>query len=232
MLAFARRRAPKAAFIEGDAQDLPFDAAEFDIVVSNLGVCHVPDQPRTLAEARRVLRAGGKFAMTVWCGPDTSPCFAAVYGAIKTHGHPDVSAPLRPGFHQFSRREVAEKLLSDAGFSNIDVTTVDCVWISMHQKTFSRSMRKGQSVRQRCLTASRRRILLLSALRWRHPYARSFQMEIAGVSLFPRHWFERPLRVVCRQFRGDVRFTPESGHVRCTSRCPLSANSGHPAARS
>jgi ubiquinone/menaquinone biosynthesis C-methylase UbiE len=128
MLAFARRRAPNAAFIEGDAQDLPFDNAEFDIVVSNLGVCHVPDQPRTLAEARRVLRAGGKFAMTVWCGPDTSPCFAAVYGAIKTHGHPDVSAPLGPDFHQFSRRDVAEKLLSDAGFSNIDVTTVDCVW--------------------------------------------------------------------------------------------------------
>ena len=28
-------------------------------------------------------------------------------------------------------------------------------------------------------------------------------------------------------FNPDVRFTPESGHVRCTSRCPLSANSGH-----
>ena len=38
MLAFARRRAPNPAFIEGDAQDLPFDNAEFDIVVSNLGV--------------------------------------------------------------------------------------------------------------------------------------------------------------------------------------------------
>ena len=24
-----------------------------------------------------------------------------------------------------------------------------------------------------------------------------------------------------------VRFTPESGHLQCTSRCPLSANSGH-----
>ena len=91
MLAFARERAPKATFVEADAQILPFGDAEFDVVVSNLGVCHVPDQPRALAEARRVLRRGGKFAMTVWCGPDTSPCFAAVYGAIKAHGHPDVS---------------------------------------------------------------------------------------------------------------------------------------------
>jgi SAM-dependent methyltransferase len=128
MLAFARARAPKATFIEADAQALPFDDAEFDIVVSNLGVCHVPDQPRALAEARRVLRPGGKFAMTVWCGPATSPCFAVVYEAIKVHGHPDVSAPIGPDFHQFARREVATKLLSDAGFSNVEVMTVDCLW--------------------------------------------------------------------------------------------------------
>jgi hypothetical protein len=75
-----------------------------------------------------VLRKGGKFAMTVWCGPEASPCFAAVYGAIKAHGHPDVSLPSGPDFHQFARRGAAVELLADAGFSNIDVTTVDCVW--------------------------------------------------------------------------------------------------------
>ena len=128
MLAFARGRASHATFIEADAQDLPFDDAEFDVVVSNLGVCHVPDQPRALAQARRVLRPAGKFAMTVWCGPDTSPCFAAVYRAIKTHGHPDVSIPAGPDFHQFARPDQAVKLLSDAGFSNIDLSIVDCAW--------------------------------------------------------------------------------------------------------
>lgn len=128
MLALARARAPKATFIEADAQALPFDDAEFDAVVSNLGVCHVPDQARALVEARRVLRPSGRFAMTVWSGPETSPCFAAVYEAIKAHGHPDVSAPIGPDFHQFANREIAAKILSDAGFSNIEVTTVDCLW--------------------------------------------------------------------------------------------------------
>jgi ubiquinone/menaquinone biosynthesis C-methylase UbiE len=128
MLVLARQRVPKAIFIEADAQDLPFDDAGFDIVVSNLGVCHIPDQARALAEAHRVLRSGGKFAMTVWCGPETSPCFAAVYQAIKAHGHPDVSAPAGPDFHQFARRDVAVELLSQAGFSNVDVMTVDCIW--------------------------------------------------------------------------------------------------------
>jgi hypothetical protein len=30
-----------------------------------------------------------------------------------------------------------------------------------------------------------------------------------------------------KQIKGDVRFTPESGHVQCTSSCLLWANSGH-----
>jgi ubiquinone/menaquinone biosynthesis C-methylase UbiE len=93
MLAFARKRARKSIFIQADAQDLPFPDAEFDLVVSNLGVCHIPDQPRALAEARRVLRSGGRFAMTVWCGPESSPCFASVYAAVNAHGDPHVFAP-------------------------------------------------------------------------------------------------------------------------------------------
>ena len=128
MLALARQRVPKAVFIEADAQALPFGDAEFDIVVSNLGVCHVPDQPRALAEVRRVLRRGGTFAMTVWCGPDSSPCFAAVYGAIRDYGDPGVSMPSGPDFHQFARRETAVKLLSDAGFLDVNVSTIDCAW--------------------------------------------------------------------------------------------------------
>lgn len=128
MLVFARERVPRATFIEADAQSLPFDAAEFDIVVSNLGVCHVPDQPRVLLEVRRVLRPRGRFAMTVWCGPDISPCFDVVYGAIKAHGSPNLSAPLGPDFHQFARRETAAKLLSDAGFADVDLSIIDCAW--------------------------------------------------------------------------------------------------------
>jgi SAM-dependent methyltransferase len=128
MLAFARKRTPSAIFIEADAQDLPFDTAQFDIVVSNLGICHVPDQPRALAEARRVLAPGRRFAMTVWCGPEVSPCFEILYSAINAHGSPDVSAPPGPDFHQFARWETAEQLLLGAGFADVDLMIVDCAW--------------------------------------------------------------------------------------------------------
>jgi SAM-dependent methyltransferase len=128
MLSFAQQRVPSATFTQADAQRLPFGDGEFDVVVSNLGVCHVPDQPRALSEARRVLRPEGRFAMTVWCGPDVSPSFEIVYGAVKAHGSPDVSAPSGPDFHQFANRQIAEKLLSEAGFANVDFKIVDCAW--------------------------------------------------------------------------------------------------------
>jgi len=153
MLGFARVRAPSATFVEADVQQLPFADAEFDIVVSNLGVCHVPDQPRALSEARRVLRPGGRFAITVWCGPDVSPCFEIVYGAIKTYGSPEVSAPAAPDFHQFARPKTAETLLHDAGFSKVESAVVDCAWELDKPERLSEIYEKG-TVRAAMLLAN------------------------------------------------------------------------------
>jgi SAM-dependent methyltransferase len=153
MLEFARTRAPSAIFIKADAQQLPFGDAEFDSVVSNLGVCHVPDQPRALLEARRVLRPDGRFAMTVWCGPDLSPCFEIVYGAIKTFGDPEVSAPAAPDFHQFARPDKAKKLLQVAGFSHVQSSVIDCAWDLDAPERLAEIYEKG-TVRAAMLLAS------------------------------------------------------------------------------
>jgi len=59
----ARRRAPRASLIQGDAQALPFRDAVFDTVVSGLVFCSVPDPARGLAEVKRVLRPGGALRM-------------------------------------------------------------------------------------------------------------------------------------------------------------------------
>jgi SAM-dependent methyltransferase len=128
MLEFARRRLPNAVFVEADAQDLPFRDGEFDIVVSNVGVCHVPDQLRALAEAKRVLRQGGRFGMTVWCGPDISPSYEMVYRVIKTHGAAGITATPGPDFHQFADRKIANDLLSNAGFSDVKMSVVESGW--------------------------------------------------------------------------------------------------------
>jgi len=50
----------RAKALRAPAEDLPFNDASFDVVVSTLVLCTVDDVPRALRELRRVLRPGGK----------------------------------------------------------------------------------------------------------------------------------------------------------------------------
>jgi SAM-dependent methyltransferase len=63
MAAKLRKRAGRLALdvtvIEAPAENLPFDDASIDTVVSTLVLCTVQDPGRTLAEVARVLRPGG-----------------------------------------------------------------------------------------------------------------------------------------------------------------------------
>jgi SAM-dependent methyltransferase len=129
MLELAHKRALGAEFIQGDAQDLPFEDGSFDAVVSNFGVCHIPDQPRALSEIKRVLKSGGSFAMTNWSGPDISPPFRVLYQSVQKHGSPDVKMPPGPDIHQFAREDVVEDLLSSAGFVDISLRHIETQWL-------------------------------------------------------------------------------------------------------
>lgn len=58
-LSFARRRSEgRAQFVEGDAIDLPFAEAAFDVTVSVAALCFVADWSRAVAEIARVSRRG------------------------------------------------------------------------------------------------------------------------------------------------------------------------------
>lgn len=49
-----------------DAQSIPFPDANFDAVIANYMLYHVPDRPKALSEIRRVLRPGGRlYAATI-----------------------------------------------------------------------------------------------------------------------------------------------------------------------
>jgi len=50
----------QAKALRAPAEDLPFNDASFDVVVSTLVLCTVDDVPRALRELHRVLRPGGK----------------------------------------------------------------------------------------------------------------------------------------------------------------------------
>jgi SAM-dependent methyltransferase len=61
LVALARRKFPAIDFHEGDAENLPFDAGQFDGVLLSGLVHHFPDPRRLAAEVFRVLRPGGRF---------------------------------------------------------------------------------------------------------------------------------------------------------------------------
>jgi len=69
MLALARANAAEAGvtnaeFVKGYIEDLPLPDASVDVVISNCVINLSGDKPRVLREAARVLRPGGRFAVS------------------------------------------------------------------------------------------------------------------------------------------------------------------------
>ncbi len=52
--------------IEGNVMAVPLPDRSMDAVISQEAFLHVPDLPRALAEAFRILRPGGRLAFTNW----------------------------------------------------------------------------------------------------------------------------------------------------------------------
>jgi arsenite methyltransferase len=50
-------------FVEGSAEDLPFDDASFDVVISNGVIDLIPDKDAVFSEITRVLRPGGRIQL-------------------------------------------------------------------------------------------------------------------------------------------------------------------------
>jgi len=76
LLAQAKERAAAEKlsinFIEGDAEQLPFADASFDVVYSMFGAMFAPRPERVAAELKRVCKPGGMVAMGNWT-PDSVP---------------------------------------------------------------------------------------------------------------------------------------------------------------
>ncbi|HVL57739.1 MAG TPA: methyltransferase domain-containing protein [Burkholderiaceae bacterium] len=54
----------RVSFRHGDALQMPFDDAAFDVVMSEEAFAHIPDKPRLIAQCVRVTKPGGAIAFT------------------------------------------------------------------------------------------------------------------------------------------------------------------------
>jgi SAM-dependent methyltransferase len=83
----ARRNVPDADVGVAILPDLPHEDETFDAVIGNFVINHVGDPAVTLKELRRVLRQGGRLALTCWALP-ASGVLALVRDAMDAVGVP------------------------------------------------------------------------------------------------------------------------------------------------
>jgi SAM-dependent methyltransferase len=83
-------------FQVGDAQELPYPDASFDVVTSVFGVMFAPDQEKAARELLRVCRPGGRIALASWMPEAFGFDF---FGAHARHAPPPpgMASPLRWG---------------------------------------------------------------------------------------------------------------------------------------
>ena len=64
MLEQARQRCPTVDWVQGDSTHPPFPDASFDYITNQFSYPHVDDKLRLIAEMYRLLKPGGRFAIT------------------------------------------------------------------------------------------------------------------------------------------------------------------------
>jgi enediyne biosynthesis protein CalE5 len=124
MVEVARRRAADLAlgnvdFRVIDAERIELDADSVDGVLCQSAYMLTADPAQALAETRRVLRAGGRLAMSVWGAPERNPWASIGAMILIERGHLAVPDPGAPGVFSMASAERTTALLDGAGFTSI-----------------------------------------------------------------------------------------------------------------
>jgi SAM-dependent methyltransferase len=102
-----------------DAERIELDADSVDGVLCQSGYMLMADPAAALSETRRVLRLGGRLALSVWGVPERNP-WASIGGRILVErGHMPPPDPEAPGVFSMASEERTRALLDGAGFTAV-----------------------------------------------------------------------------------------------------------------
>lgn len=122
LLELARNKARNLSNIQfqsGDITQLPFETDRFDVAVCVFGIFFVPDMELALRELKRVLRTGGKLAITTWGPGFFEPANTAFWDSVR-NVRPDLYKGFQP-WDRISKVDDLRSLLTAAGFDHVDV---------------------------------------------------------------------------------------------------------------
>jgi SAM-dependent methyltransferase len=129
MLARARERAPQdlpitLALADATVHDVTSHAA--DLVVSRFGVMFFADPAKSFANLRQGLKPGGRLVFACWREAKQNPFFIVPLREAGKHAPPlPETNPEDPGPFAFASEARVRRILSDAGFADIDLEPQD-----------------------------------------------------------------------------------------------------------
>jgi ubiquinone/menaquinone biosynthesis C-methylase UbiE len=122
----ARRRFTKTKFDIADSKNLSYGDASFDAVTCAFGMLHFPRPGKAVAEAYRVLRPGGRFAFSVWCGPTKAKVLTLIAEAVQRNTDSSVALPAGPGIFTLSDPWILTALMEAAKFTDVRIDELPC----------------------------------------------------------------------------------------------------------
>lgn len=127
MVELLRRKAPSMRVEQMDGQALSVADASFDAAASLFGLIFFPDVAAGAAELHRVLRRGGRAAVSAWGAEG----FAIQQQALEALARIGVEQPARatlPAAFRLSDPARLDSLLVEAGFTDVEVHAIEHPW--------------------------------------------------------------------------------------------------------